>query len=180
MCSTLTLARGSTKIKSVVFNHNNLILPCAYYMALIVINTKLIHSNKILLHYVDSYFTRSIKLKISRSNKILANIFNLISLFVIYFLLSVITGTKSSRKEINNMTKKDNTINIHQSYTLFQLFVITRNTLSTIMNEIQKYTPYDYEYKKAYQYYSSQVSKTLNQFEKLCRKCQDKQESEVK
>ena len=77
------------------------------------------------------------------------------------------------------MKKEEKTINIHQSYTLFQLFVIMRNTLHTIMNEIQKYTPYGNEYKECYDYLKTIVLKNLETFEYMCRKCQNKQE-EVK
>ena len=72
--------------------------------------------------------------------------------------------------------KKDEGINIHQNFTLFQLFVIISNTLSAIMNEIQKKTPYGEEYTNCYQYYKTIVLNNLKVFEYYARKCQDRQE----
>ena len=75
------------------------------------------------------------------------------------------------------MKQDDNKINIHQNYTLWNLRVIAHNSLSTMMSEVMKTTPYGKEYEECYKYFSTKVLNVFNEFERLCRKCQDIQET---
>lgn len=76
--------------------------------------------------------------------------------------------------------KNDESVNIHQNYTLFQLFVILSNTFSAIMHEVQSKTPYGKEYIECYTYYRDIVSNNLKVFQYHVRNCQDRQDREVK
>lgn len=78
------------------------------------------------------------------------------------------------------MTKRKNEgVNIHQSYTLFSLFSVLNSTLYTIMHEVQSKTPYGDEYSECYKYFTKEVIKTTKKFSRLVRKCQDKQEGKL-
>lgn len=69
--------------------------------------------------------------------------------------------------------KDEQRIDIHQNFTLFELFSILSTCFGAIMHEIQSKTPYGKEDIEAYEYYRKIVLNNLDVFQALCRKCQN-------